>query len=197
MQRDDRTVGSLMQLAMEIERYGKHGAFQLIEHRGMHTSDLWTGRAQWLRNQIADVEVDVAISVDTDTSFNPMRLLIELPRVTGAVDVAIGLCPVRVGGLDAVCNFNVGTEADSKRIRMAGLAELLNSDKRDIESGGFGVAVFNLAWYRAHWELPSPELVGFKVGEDIAHCRSVRRRGGRVIGLAVQTAHYAYGEVNT
>jgi hypothetical protein len=187
--RSEHSVRSLIELACLCQHSTE---YHYDGHSAFHTSNLWTGRASWLRAMIGDASIDVAIACDTDTSFQADRLLPELRRVVGSVHVAIGICPVRIGGTEE-CNLNIG----GKRIRAAGLIELLKSQRRDIESGGFGVAVFNLAWYRANWPLPAPERVEIGLGEDTEHCEAVRSRGGKVIALSVPTSHGAFGENET
>jgi hypothetical protein len=191
MLRDERSMRSIIELAAACER--SPGEFNYGGHYAKHTSNLWTGRAEWLRDMIADKLTDFAVSIDSDTAFNAMRLLIECRRIN-ALDIAIGICPVRIGGTGE-CNLNIGDPP--RRIRAAGLAELLKSDAREIESGGFGVAVFNLWWYREHWPLPAPEVIELGLGEDVEHCRAVRKRGGKVIALSVPTTHFAHDERHT
>jgi len=54
--------------------------------------------------------------------------------------------------------------------------------------------VFNLNWFREHWQEPEPERIltvpVMSQGEDTQMCRSVIERGGRVVPLWVSTAHY-------
>lgn len=193
MQRDERSVGSLIELAMFC---GRSSQYEYAGHQAYHSSNIWTGRAVWLRELIADVSIDIAVSVDSDTTFRPIQLLVELERMN-SLDNAIGLCPVRVGGTDE-CNLAFEHPTSGvRRIRLSGLQELLKSGQREIHSGGFGVAVFNLHWYREHWPLPAPERIEFGMGEDTEHCLAVRKRGGKVIALAVPTDHFAWGEKQT
>lgn len=209
LMRHEQSATALMELAVLCERFGSaaaaHGSqsgFSFAGHNPFHTSDLWGGRALWLREHIADKRIDAAIAVDTDTTFNAMRLLLEVrDQVVCKTDVAIGLCPVRRGGTGkpgtkgtGECNLQLD---GGKHIREGGLVELLRSERRDIVAGGFGVAVFNLGWYREHWPLPEPEEIRLGLGEDIEHCHAVRKRGGRVVALAVPTEHFAFGEQMT
>jgi hypothetical protein len=179
-----------------------------------HTSNLYAGRMLWLRRQIASQpKLKWAISVDGDTTFDPGALLHELRHVDASI--ALGLAPVRIGGTESLCNLCI-TDADEKisaTIAREGegvalapaigrrafgheLKAVLAGDRR-ITSGGFGVAVFNLDWYRACWKDPAPERASIDTGEDIEHCRSVRARGGGIIALNVRTDHFAWGERQT
>jgi hypothetical protein len=175
--------------------------------RVLHTSNLWTGRCEWLRGEMNDEKVKWAIAVDSDTSFDAAQLLMSLKRME-STDIAIGCAPVRVGGTGSVVNLNLeipdeelawtGTRHPNdmkpeRRITMEKLSQVLR-DGSDIASGGFGVAVFHLDWFREHWPDPSPELrtPNNWVGEDIAFCQAVRYRGGRIIALPVSTEHHEF-----
>jgi hypothetical protein len=173
-----------------------------------HTSNLPAGRMLWLRSQLDQApRLKWAISVDSDTSFTAPSLLAELAMVDG--DVALGLAPVRIGGTESLCNLCL-SEADElaaadgqapahgRRMFAAELeACLAPGGDRRIASGGFGLAVFNLEWYRHHWRRPAPEYVSIDSGEDTEHCRSVRARGGKIIALKVRTDHFGFGEKQT
>ncbi len=181
-----------------------------------HTSNLPQGRMLWLREQIESKEQHKwAVSVDSDTIFNAQHLALEMHRIDGAT--ALGICPVRIGGTADLCNINI-TDADEqlsmtmdggalavanqarngRRVKWgAELQKILEGSDRTIWSGGFGVAVFNLDWYRKNWPLPEPEYCSIATGEDTEHCRSVRIRGGRIEAMRVQTDHFAWGEKQT
>lgn len=184
-----------------------------------HTSNLPQGRMLWLREQIADKSKPKwAISVDSDTIFNAAHLKAELARING--QTAIGICPVRIGGTEDLCNINITDEDEKMSMEMdtespsmlasakqarhgrrvkwgAELKALLDGTDRQIWSGGFGVVVFNLDWYRQVWQNPEPEFCSIATGEDTEHCRSVRIRGGRIEAMRVQTDHFAWGEKQT
>jgi len=179
----------------------------------IHTSNLPQGRCLWLRDQIADKQLKWAISVDSDTVFTPQHLLAELKQVDG--QTAIGIAPVRIGGTTDLCNINLTQEDENISAEMDGathardmpiverrvqwgdeLKRVLDGD-RHITSGGFGVVVFNLEWFRAAWPLPAPEFVSIATGEDTELCKSVRRRGGIIKALKVATDHFAWGEKQT
>ncbi len=158
-----------------------------------HTSNLPQGRAQWLRRCIADRNAMLAISIDSDTAFEAGDLLLDIERVSGSV--AIGVVPIRIGGTD-LCNINITVDDEQKgrserRAFASELASVLEGD-RLIASGGFGLAVFNLHWFRACWPEPHPEGIDMDTGEDIAMCRSVRQRGGMVVALRVRSVHHEY-----
>jgi hypothetical protein len=212
MQVDTQHAIALAQLAM-VSLMRDDGP--LLAHTDyMHTSNLPQGRALWLRRQIEEKidgnRLKWAVSVDGDTSFNAGDLISELHRVDSGF--AIGLAPVRIGGTRDLCNLNL-THADEllsatmddlgratnvaphpgRRAFMEELDEVFKGNRR-IASGGFGVAVFNLEWFRHNWRDPAPERVSIDTGEDVEMCRSVRMRGGMIAALAVRTEHRAWGE---
>lgn len=179
----------------------------------MHTSNLPQGRALWLRRQIDNRMIRWAVSVDGDTSFHAAALLHEMPLVDASF--AIGLAPVRIGGTADLCNLNLDAEdervqallGDDGKVTVVPhhgrrgfweelQAKLRSSDRR-IASGGFGVAVFNLDWFRQCWADPAPERASIDTGEDIEFCRSVRARGGMIAALNIPTDHFAWGEKMT
>lgn len=162
--------------------------------RVMHTSNLWTGRCTWLKGEMENPLVRWAIAVDSDTSFDAGQLLSAMAAVNGRI--AIGCAPVRVGGTDGICNLNLKADDESagyRRMNGDDLRAVLTGDG-NIASGGFGLAVFNLDWFRAHWPEPKPELTPPNnwVGEDIAFCQAVRRRNGRIIALPISTEHHEF-----
>jgi hypothetical protein len=186
---------------------------QLASFDYEHTSNLYAGRMLWLRRQLdTKPRLKWAVSVDGDTTFTAQSLLHEMQHVDG--QVAIGLAPVRIGGTETLCNLCITDEdeqisaslgADNRielaphhgrRMFMEDLQKVIQGDRR-ISSGGFGVAVFNLDWYRQAWKDPAPERASIDTGEDIEHCKSVRARGGGIIALNVRTDHYAWGERQT
>ncbi len=156
-----------------------------------HTSDLPRGRALWLRRCIADTSADWAISVDSDTEFVASDLVDEIARVDGAI--ALGLAPIRQGGTHNVVNLNVRETptSDERRIDGGELGQILEGD-RLISSGGFGLAVFNLRWFRQCMKSPHPAKQDIGTGEDIAFCRAIAECGGLIIALAVRTVHHEY-----
>ncbi len=206
MQVDGRHAAGLAALAAITAG----GSIRLAEIDYMHTSNLPQGRALWLRRQMTEGKGKLAwsISCDGDTTFEAGQLLHELPRVTG--QVAMGIAPVRIGGTSTLCNINV-SETDEqvsrkdfehaapdfgRRAFADDLKKCLDGD-RLIASGGFGLVVFNLEWFRQCWPEPAPEHVSIDSGEDIEFCRSVRARGGLINVLAVKTDHFAFGEKQT
>lgn len=163
----------------------------------MHTSNLPQGRSLWLRRQIANPRLRWAISCDGDTTFMASDLAQEIELVTG--NVAIGLAPVRIGGTQ-LCNLNVLTEelqeGEEGRASLEELARILEGKSRRVISGGFGLAVFNLQWFRRHWALPEPERIAITSDQDIELCHSVSRREGAIIALRVKTGHHAYEPIS-
>ncbi len=210
MQVDTRHAGSLAMMAQASASFME--APQLADVDYMHTSNLPAGRCLWLRRQIEATSLKWAVSVDGDTTFDSIQLLRELSVVDG--NFAVGLAPVRIGGTESLCNLciKIADEEISSFVGADGkltmapshgrrayaheLDAVLKGD-RIIASGGFGVAVFNLAWFRANWKEPAPERVAIDTGEDIEFCRSVRARGGMIAALRVRTDHYAWGEKMT
>lgn len=161
----------------------------------MHTSNLPQGRCIWLRRQIETKELSLAISIDSDTQFNGADLALDLP-VMLRPDAAIGIVPIRQGGTEATCQINV-TERDElegaqeRRAFPGELARILEGS-RDISSGGFGLVVFNLDWFRRHWASPDPEGITMQTGEDIAMCRKARKLGGRILAMRVRAEHHEF-----
>lgn len=205
MQGDERRTASIATLAVLAARRGDQLAW--AGHQSMHTSNLPQGRCLWIRELIEDVRVTWAISIDGDTTFDGGDLLHEIPAVVGSV--AMGICPVRIGGTDDLCNVNLDDDDErisaslaptisvGTRARWGDRLKRVMHERTPIASGGFGVVVFNLEWFRNHWRDPQPERVSIDTGEDIEFCRSVRSRGGKIIALGVRTDHFAWGERQT
>lgn len=202
---DGRHAASLAMLARMSGQ--SFPALASIDYR--HTSNLPQGRCLWLRDQIArEPHVDWAVSCDGDTSFDAVHLLLEMTRAEGAI--AMGIAPVRIGGTEALSNINVTVTDEEiskshldkhpgeivRRADEGRLKKVLDGD-RLIASGGFGLVVFNLSWFRTCWPEPEPEHVSIHTGEDIEFCRSVRARGGLIAALRVKTDHFAFGEKQT
>lgn len=177
-----------------------------------HSSNLPQVRCLWLRDQIAQTSPKLkwAISVDSDQSFNAAHLMSELVQVDG--QTAIGLAPVRIGGTVDMCNLLlddkdeaissdenalIGLPSLGRRIDWATELKSVLEGDRIIHGGGFGVAVFNLDWFRNVWPDPAPEYCSIATGEDTELCRSVRKRGGIIKALRVATDHFAWGEKQT
>lgn len=157
-----------------------------------HTSNLPQGRCLWLREQISEGQ-DIAVSVDSDTAFDPMEAIAVIEdfaiHCIAAQNVAIGIAPVFRSHKGTVA-LNLYTGHG----KMLAVDEC-DSGHRRLWAGGFGMAVFNLAWFRRHWEKPFPESFGapeesIDQGEDIQFCRSVARRNGAITTLWIPTKHY-------
>lgn len=194
---DARHASSLAMLAAASARYDATTGMerqppQLRVIQYMHTSNLPQGRALWLRAQIDDDSIDWAVTVDGDTTFSAIDVLDAFWSVVD--DVAIGIAPVRIGGSDGVVNLNLDIpDGGERRIEPREITETIK-EQRLIASGGFGLAIFNLRWFRRRWPDPAPEGISMMCGEDIAMCRSVRARGGAIRALRVRTDHFAFGE---
>lgn len=164
--------------------------WQIVEISYRHTSALPAGRAAWIRDALAESRADLAISIDSDTAFDAIGLRNAIGRVRDGDAMAIA--PVRIGGTKLV-NLNVlGDDGAPRRMTSHEFADLPLGGA--IHSGGFGLVIHNLAWYRAHWARPEAEGIAGDLGEDIAWCLSVGRRGGRITAAHVGTTHYAYQE---
>lgn len=182
-------AGHVALLAAQARTPSEGCDLRAIEY--MHTSNLPQGRCAWLRDQIAKIEIDAAITMDSDTWFvSPPEVLRGMRKVI-AEGWAIGIAPVRQGGDQQRCNLRAFADDDDVIIPLtwAELGERFATSNVGIAAGGFGLAVHNLAWYRKHWPLPSPETASFDSGEDMEHCRSLRRRGGKICALAIGTEH--------
>lgn len=180
------------------------GDFQIGSIDYMHTSNLPQGRCLWLKRQIDEKELKLAISIDSDTQFHGTDLAIDLPQVLRK-DVAMGLVPIRQGGTLATVQINLldsrghdftpivdGELVPQERKTLPEeLARILEGN-REIASGGFGLVVFNLDWFRAHWPEPDPEGIDMRTGEDIAMCRKARKLGGKILALRVRAEHHEF-----
>lgn len=191
------SVASLVGASVARQAADERAAHRVHSFDYAHTSNLPQGRSLWLRRCI-ETDADLAISIDSDTEFNPSDLYLELERVQGS-SVAIGCAPVAVGDT-GLCNLNRywdggiaagGSSIGEIRLDQESLAECL-CGSRMISSGGFGLAVFNLQWFRNNWREPEPERASIHTGEDLEMCYAVRRRGGMIAALKVRTHHHAF-----
>jgi hypothetical protein len=185
-----------MQAAACVDSTYKIGEF---DYR--HTSALHIERCLWLRDKIANPHLRYAVSVDSDITWNVRQLLHSLAHHK---PMAVGIAPCRVGGTVAKTNVNGISATDEpghpNRVSFGGRLPLgeylakMTIGFEEVESGGFGLAVFDLAWFRSNWPEPEPGDLSLTVGEDIAFCRAVRKRNGRIRLLPIETQHYAWGE---
>lgn len=152
-----------------------------------HTSNLPQGRSLWLRRAIDRQIPGIAVTVDSDTSFSADSLFLELLAINRDCDWAIAVAPVirnnRPLGLNV---FHARGEPLAPSVCGGGRPSLW--------AGGFGLAAFNLQWFRQHWT-PYPEPFGdsgdwINQGEDIQMCRSVVKRRGTIVPMWVPTTHY-------
>lgn len=181
-----RHMSSVLELLQVSRRSASAPVFAGLSY--MHTSNLPRGRCEWLRALLA-TEAEWAVTVDSDTEFSAPELLARMEFVHSGR--AIGIAPVVIGGTGRapILNINDGQGRVSTD-DMACLGALESLGVVPIQSGGFGLAVFNLRWFRRHWPAPVPERVSWERSEDIAMCESVTRRGGSVVALAVGTVHH-------
>lgn len=151
-----------------------------------HSSNLPAARSAWLRRQIGGTD-QWAVSMDSDTWCSARQLHTAMLGVTG--DIAIGIVPVIIGGTGRNGMLNIVRSDHMSRIRRDELD--MSAGPIEIACGGFGVAVFNLQWFRSHWPNPDSERVSAssEYGEDIEACLAVRRRGGSIYALKVDSWH--------
>jgi hypothetical protein len=202
MQVDARQVASVAALsvhsAMGGDPSGPSLTPLLTTFDYTHTSCLTMGRMEWLRKQIADRDLTWAVSLDSDMVFSPMELLADMPIVSGRF--AMGLAPARVAGTTlGQLHIREWNEEYPPGEYWNEFKACLDGN-REICSGGFGLTVFNLDWFREHWPLPAISWEGestMTFGEDVAFCLNVRSRGGKIAALRVSTDHYGYGEAQT
>lgn len=162
----------------------------------VHGSNLPADRASWLRqriqgmNELGSRNTDLAISADSDSEFDGIHLAGQLHKAND-MSVAVGIVPMLIGGGGEQTNV---IDSGFRRYSVDGIKLHLTSNPNgaDIHAGGFGLVVFNLNWFRRYWPLPTPERhsISSEYGEDIDMCLAVRRRGGRIIALAVDTVHH-------
>lgn len=153
----------------------------------LHSSNLPQGRSIWLRRQIANRQLEWAVSADSDSKFSAEELTRAIELVHGKR--AIGIVPMVRGGTELLnVNSQYGIISPRELSSMFAGAAVC-----EVHSGGFGVAVFNLKWFRSHWQSPAPEMSSLvdpiHQGEDIQMCHSVMSRGGTVVALAVTATH--------
>lgn len=195
-------VGSLLSMVATSMTLPRGPRFVGIDY--MHTSELPRARCVWLRRCMDDKHATHAVSIDSDSEFDGPELLSLLECVSGSV--AIGVVPFYIGGTEYINVNRLAYLEDVEEERMSHEAlrgAFLGARAVPISSGGFGVAVFNLDWFRSHWS-PEPESWDLRVdsgeprrarravitvGEDIALCRSVRHRAADVVALRVSSSH--------
>jgi hypothetical protein len=183
-----RSVVELLQAVVQ-------GGPEPIAFHYLHTSNLPQGRCQWLRTLMA-IHADFAISIDSDTQFDGGRLY-SLLDAFALSRAAIGIVPMVIGGTGDRPVLNVN-EIDSQNVNeIDSQARIGNLDTLGwhdglcrVASGGFGLAVFNLHWFRQRWPNVSPEGITFTRGEDIAMCDGVRSRGGLILAMQVDAVHH-------
>lgn len=153
----------------------------------LHSSNLPQGRSVWLRRQISNRTLEWTVSADSDSKFSAEELTKAMELVTGKR--AIGIVPMVRGGTELL-NINGPNGVLSPHDLTGMFGGRLHCE---VSSGGFGVAVFNLKWFREHWPLPAPEMSdkvdAIYQGEDIQMCHSVAKRGGSIVALMVTATH--------
>ena len=182
---DARHAASLAQLAVQADRTPP----MLSEVDYRHTSNLPRGRCEWIRDAML-ADAMWAISCDADTSFDAIQLHASIMRVRDGI--ALGVAPVRIAGTTTTSNITARMgDGVTRRLDVADAGKLA-AHHGEIEHGGFGLVVLNLAWLRKHWPAPTPEGVGWERSEDTAICDSIRARGGKIIALPVATSHHGF-----
>jgi hypothetical protein len=158
----------------------------------MHSSNLPAARAEWLRRQIADESLSWSVSVDSDSEYDGGTLLRCLQESHVSSSAAIVIVPMLIGGGGGKLNCSLGLGRQSAG-QMTKLFRASNKRNRevDIVSGGFGVAAFNLSWFRCFWRDASAERhsADSVYGEDIEMCLAVGRRGGTITAVPVNSQH--------
>jgi hypothetical protein len=156
----------------------------------VHSSNLPAARAEWLRRQIANSAISWSVSVDSDSEFDGGTFLRCLQQ---ASDAAIVIVPMMIGGGGGRVNCSIGASRQSAG-QMTKLFRASNKLNREvaITSGGFGVAAFNLEWFRSHWPDASAERhsADSVYGEDVEMCLAVGRRGGTITAVPVNSQHH-------
>lgn len=163
-----------------------------------HSSNLPQGRSLWLRGALLS-RAEMAITVDSDTGFDGGILhdeLLCLPRDSNSWAIAVApVCRDTEFGPRINVYSSQGMTCDPRAMLYGTVPRLW--------AGGFGLAVFNLHWFREHWPTPFPQPFGkpeidyINQGEDIQMCRSVSDRGGFIYAMYVPTVHYGVnGESN-
>lgn len=210
MQVDGRVAGSIAALAaLSINHYPSTPLFSGVCFQ--HTSNLWQGRSMWLQTMIDDPSYHLAVTVDSDTNFDPERLLLAMATefdIKSPNSKALAIVPVREGSGGSnmrLDGLSVATERDHAE---------LSQRSSEIVAGGLALAVYDLRWFRMHMPKPRPiypswgaelgavtHLDGLArplakpgwLGEDMALCLSIRARGGKIYSLpAGKTKHYAF-----
>lgn len=167
-----------------------------------HSSNLPQGRSLWLRGALLS-NADIAVTVDSDTGFDGHSLHYELnclPRDSDSWAIAVApVCRDTEFGPRINVYSSQGMTCDPRTM----VHTLEKRTAISLWAGGFGLAAFNLHWFRKHWPTPFPQPFGkpevdyINQGEDIQLCRSVSDRGGRIYAMFVPTVHYGVnGESN-
>ena len=151
-----------------------------------HTSTIAHGRALWMRSMIANASLSAAVSMDADTWFtDPPGILRGIGEISDS-EWAMGILPVRIARTGKT---NIARRDTLSKTGLAFIDWPELADTVQIAAGGFGIVIFNLAWFRERWSKPEPEHISMTVGEDIGFCRSVTDRGGRIRLVNVATHH--------
>jgi hypothetical protein len=136
-----------------------------------------------------DQKADWLLTVDADTHVRNAEALLDMIMEGHNQDAAVIAAPVRHR---AVASWNV-----------QGPIEFFLDCLTPVDSIGAAVMAINVNWLRKNWPSVNPEpwfqFLHMKdnlwMGEDLAFCAGVRRRGGVVLcDGRVHTAHRTHGE---
>ena len=182
-----------LQSVLTLGVLSDENAFVIGHVEYAHSSNLPQARSLWLRKMISEHSLTHALSLDSDTSFDPMQMCNELNRLNRllgplGLGTAIHCVPVVRDTNPPSLNLFVN-RGESISLSSCG------SGYPTLWAGGFGCVLFNLDWFRLNWNNPFPEQFGdsedwINQGEDIQMCRSVINRGGKVRPLWVGTRHW-------
>jgi hypothetical protein len=199
---DARHAACLAQACIEIVSRGDSLAG--VEY--VHDSVLPHGRGRWLQLAI-ESGADLGVTMDADTWAKDTHHAQGGRRMIRAFDRMMKIGGrVLAGALVAQRNGKVNAwRAEGERLREEGAhAFVFDEGARhvqvrawsDVWAIGLACAVFDLRWYREHVKnayttfamLPTGVGDGF-VGEDVWHCEAIRKLGGGIAALELETTH--------
>lgn len=182
---------SLVDLPEGVSPPTWHLGFDAIDY--VHSSNLPTARAEWLRRQVNDTTAEWAVSADSDSEWDGYQLYTYMALFsTEDEPPAISVVPMFCGGGGGKLNIVMGDVRQTvgqMRNRFAGQR---GGPAVSITAGGFGVVAFYLPWFRRAWRDVRPERssIDSVFGEDIDMCLAVSRRGGSIAAVCVNSKHH-------